>query len=147
MSYCVLSRNAMSVVSCRVVSCHLMLCVLFHVTLFHVMSVKLCISHYVPLLCLNILGTTNIFYLSILLLISSSNMLHYVTSHVLSCNHKCHVGNLMIPHLVLCHAISVSCHCDLLYPKYGEPFLCVDILCCESFLSLTGYNSFFVQEV
>ena len=56
MPYCVLLRNVMSVVSCRVVSCHVILCcaVLFHVTLFHVKSVKLCISHYVLLLCLYI---------------------------------------------------------------------------------------------
>ena len=54
------------------------------------------------------------FCLSILLLINSS-MLHYVTSHsALSCNHKCHDGNFMMPAVVLCHAISVSCHCDTL---------------------------------
>ena len=51
-----------------------------------------------------------------------------------------------MPHVVLCHAISVSCHCDLLYHKYGEPFLCVDTLCCESFLSLTCYNSFLFKR-
>ena len=52
----------------------------------------------------------------------------------------------MMPYVVLCHAISVSCHCDMLYHKYGEPFLCVDTLCCESFLSLTYYNSFLFKR-
>ena len=84
MPHCVHSRNVMSVVSCRAVSCHVILCcvVLFHVTLF-MLSVKVCISHYVPLLCLNILGTTHMFCWSIHLLINSFNMLHMLR-HIVS---------------------------------------------------------------
>ena len=36
--------------------------------------------------------------------------------------------------------------CDMLYHKYGEPSLCVDTLCCESFISLTCYNSFLFKR-
>ena len=84
MPYCVLSSNVMSVVSCHAVSCHVILCcvVRFHVTLF-MLSVKVCISHYVPRLCLNILGTTHMFCWSILLLINSFNMLHMLR-HIVS---------------------------------------------------------------